>query len=171
MLFRIVFGKNKMNYNFRFAFRKVLGGRAFLHLLAFLCLGSVAFFGYPCHAEYSPELAQMLDQEVSSVERAMENLDAQSHPGVAALDPASSGVGMTDSSISPKPNYGPSSVYDGPGDDAWYMRNIWIRVRLWGGISIPGFASLSIIPEIEFLIQRPLPNGWAIYTPVVRRGG
>ncbi len=50
-------------------------------------------------------------------------------------------------------------------DESWYFQNLWIRSRLSVGFALPGLASIAVVPELEFLIQRDLPEEWQIYHP------
>lgn len=52
-----------------------------------------------------------------------------------------------------------------PSNEDWYFRRIWLRVRAKAGVSIPGISSLQLIPEVEFLWEKPYPDGWSKYKP------
>ena len=47
----------------------------------------------------------------------------------------------------------------------WYYRRFWLRFRPRVAVAIPGVAKLEIVPELETLWQRDLPEGWEPYKP------
>jgi hypothetical protein len=49
-------------------------------------------------------------------------------------------------------------------EDAWYFRRFWLRLRPKATISIPG-VKLTLVPEVEVLLERDLPDGWVAYKP------
>ncbi|MBI3556954.1 MAG: hypothetical protein HY074_11880 [Deltaproteobacteria bacterium] len=50
-------------------------------------------------------------------------------------------------------------------EEAWFLRNFFLRVKPRVTLAIPGLSKLEIIPEAEILWQRALPEGWAVYKP------
>lgn len=53
----------------------------------------------------------------------------------------------------------------GAGDnDSWYFRRFTLRVRPYVTFTA-GIAKLNVIPDIELLWERPLPDGWEPFKP------
>ena len=50
-------------------------------------------------------------------------------------------------------------------DEDWYARNFWIRIQPRVVFTIPAFVEIDLIPEMQMLVQRPFPGGWASYMP------
>ena len=50
-------------------------------------------------------------------------------------------------------------------NDSWLFRNLWLRLQIPVGFSIPGLSGFSATPEFEMLVQRNLPEGWGVYKP------
>ena len=50
-------------------------------------------------------------------------------------------------------------------EDSWYFRRFWLRVRPKFSFGVPGLTALEIVPELELLWQRDLPDGWKTYKP------
>ncbi len=50
-------------------------------------------------------------------------------------------------------------------DEAFMFRRFWLRLRPRAGLHVPGFATFDVVPEIEMLWERDLPNGWETYRP------
>lgn len=60
----------------------------------------------------------------------------------------------------------PEGAADAPeGNEAWTLQNFWLRMRPRGGFDMPGIGEALLIPELELLWQRDLPEGWELYTP------
>lgn len=51
-------------------------------------------------------------------------------------------------------------------EEDFYLRRFMMRVRAKVGIQIPVLAKFEVIPELELLWERPLPEGWRPYHPV-----
>lgn len=45
-------------------------------------------------------------------------------------------------------------------DDMFFLRRFWLRVRPKAIFSLPGLVKIQIIPELEMLWERPLPEGY-----------
>lgn len=56
-------------------------------------------------------------------------------------------------------------VLDGAQNEAYYLQNFLVRVRAQFGIEIPLFLKFLIVPEVELVFQRRLPEGWGSYKP------
>ncbi len=93
-------------------------------------------FSAATHAASVPELERFLDQEVGRLDDAVASADS---------------VRSTD--------------LPEPGNEAWFLRNFFLRVKPRVTLAIPGLTKLEIIPEAEMLWQRALPEGWAVYKP------
>lgn len=50
------------------------------------------------------------------------------------------------------------------GED-YMFRRFWFRLRGKVGLKAPGLAGLEVIPEVEMLWEKEVPDGWAIYKP------
>ena len=50
-------------------------------------------------------------------------------------------------------------------DDTYMLRRFWLRLRPKAGLKVPGFATFEVIPEIEMLWEKELPDGWETYRP------
>lgn len=74
---------------------------------------------------------------------------------VSSLDNALAGVEMGVNS--------PESLDDVNKSDTYFFRRFWLRLRPRVERDIPGFASLSIIPETELLWEQQTPEGWEMY--------
>lgn len=53
----------------------------------------------------------------------------------------------------------------GSEDDAFIFRRFWLRLRPRVGLHVPGFATFDVIPEVEMLWEKDLPDGWETYRP------
>ncbi len=51
------------------------------------------------------------------------------------------------------------------GEDKFIFRRFWLRVRAKVGLTIPELAALDLIPEIEMLWEKEVPEGWETYKP------
>lgn len=49
--------------------------------------------------------------------------------------------------------------------DDYFLRRFWLRLRPKVGLTVPELAALEIIPEIEMLWEKEVPEGWEIYKP------
>ena len=49
-------------------------------------------------------------------------------------------------------------------EDAWYFRRFWLRLRPKAAITLPG-VKLTLVPEVEMLLERDYPDGWGTYKP------
>lgn len=49
--------------------------------------------------------------------------------------------------------------------ESWYFRNFWLRLRPKFTIEVPWVAKFQVIPEVELLWQRALPEGYSNYKP------
>src|SRR4051812_32332264 len=45
-------------------------------------------------------------------------------------------------------------------ESTYFLRRFWLRIQAKAGVAIPGILKAQVIPEIEVLLERPLPNGW-----------
>lgn len=54
--------------------------------------------------------------------------------------------------------------YGGAGDE-YYLRRFWLRIRPKVGFKLPGTGKIQLIPEVELLWDRPLPESWTGYKP------
>ena len=48
-------------------------------------------------------------------------------------------------------------------DDMFFLRRFWLRVRPKAIFSLPGLVKIQIVPELEMLWERPLPEGYTGY--------
>jgi hypothetical protein len=48
--------------------------------------------------------------------------------------------------------------------DEWYFRRVWLRLRPRAVFQLPAL-KLSLIPEVEILLERDYPDGWSAYKP------
>mgnify|MGYP001568205842 CR=1 FL=1 len=71
---------------------------------------------------------------------------------VRSLESAFADVGPLDESISSQ-------------NEEFILRRFWLRVRPKVGLSIPGLAAFDIIPEVEMLWEKEVPEGWETYKP------
>jgi len=46
----------------------------------------------------------------------------------------------------------------------WFMENFYFRVRGKAGFDIPWFSKMELVPELEMVFQRPLPEGSKKYS-------
>lgn len=105
-------------------------------------IGFAAFFGMPCWSfantadSHDDALADYISQQLTGVEASLQD-------------------GAVDSAEPPAT----------PSNEDWYFRRIWLRVRAKAGVSVPGISSLQLIPEVEFLWEKPYPDGWSKYKP------
>jgi hypothetical protein len=49
--------------------------------------------------------------------------------------------------------------------EGWFFKDIYIRLQAKIGYEVPWIASFQIIPEVELVFLRPLPEGTVIYKP------
>ena len=68
---------------------------------------------------------------------------------------------MESSAIGKIPN--PAAPADDEADAPFFLRRFWLRVRPKAIFSLPGLVKIQIIPELEMLWERPLPEGWTGY--------
>lgn len=47
--------------------------------------------------------------------------------------------------------------------DGYFFRRFWLRIRPRAEFVVPGLAGLSVIPEVELLWEKPVPQNWEIY--------
>lgn len=50
-------------------------------------------------------------------------------------------------------------------DEEYFFRRFWLRLRGKVGIQLPGIYNLQVIPEMEMLFERTLPDGYTGYKP------
>ena len=50
-------------------------------------------------------------------------------------------------------------------DSMYFLRRFWLRVRAKAAFKIPGMVKIQVVPEVEVLWERPLPDGWTGYKP------
>lgn len=50
-------------------------------------------------------------------------------------------------------------------NESFYLQNFLLRVRAHFGIDVPLFLKFQIVPELELVFQRSLPEGWGSYRP------
>jgi hypothetical protein len=50
-------------------------------------------------------------------------------------------------------------------DEAWYYRRFWLRMRTPAGLDVPWLVKVQIVPEVQLLWERELPDGWGAYKP------
>lgn len=48
-------------------------------------------------------------------------------------------------------------------DEAFFFRRFWFRLRARVERDIPGLAGFSVVPEIELLWEKQVPDGWETY--------
>jgi hypothetical protein len=96
----------------------------------------LGFLSLSAQAQPSPELTRYLDEQIQTVELAVDT--SCTAPETAAADAS---------------------------QEDWYLRNFWLRVRPQFGITVAGFTKFQIVPEIEMLVQRPFADGWKAYKP------
>jgi hypothetical protein len=49
-------------------------------------------------------------------------------------------------------------------EDAWFFRRFWLRLRPKATFELPGL-KLTLVPEVELLLERDYPDGWGTYKP------
>ena len=49
--------------------------------------------------------------------------------------------------------------------DKMIYRNFFVRIQTRVGFSIPSILEVYIVPEVDMLWQRPVPDGWETYYP------
>lgn len=50
-------------------------------------------------------------------------------------------------------------------NESWYFQNLFLRLRPYFGVDVPIFAKFRVVPEVEMVFQRPIPQGWKSYRP------
>ncbi len=50
-------------------------------------------------------------------------------------------------------------------NEDFILRRFWLRVRAKVGLTVPGFANFEVIPDVEMLWEREVPDGWETYKP------
>ena len=87
-------------------------------------------------ASVMPDWVQFIDEEVTSASIALEQAAPETEATASCIE------------------------------EEFYLRRFWMRVRAKVGIQIPVLAKFEVIPEIEMLWERPLPEGWKPYHPI-----
>lgn len=94
-------------------------------------------------AEPVQALSNMIEQQLNSMQQAMAAPSSDPRVGQTVIE---RGAGETSGEV-------------------WYFKNFLLRARCEAGFSVPGFASLVVVPEAEFTFQHDIPDGMTPYTP------
>ncbi len=103
-------------------------------LALLLLLGSTYFYQQATAGEEKQSLADFFEQEVTALDNAVQTVPSES-----------------------------AVVTGRNGDDGYFFRRFWLRLRPRVERDIPGLAGFSIIPEAELLWEKQTPEGWEIY--------
>jgi hypothetical protein len=50
-----------------------------------------------------------------------------------------------------------------PLEDEFFFRRFWFRIRPKAIFSLPRLVKIQVVPEVELLWERALPDGWTGY--------
>lgn len=56
-------------------------------------------------------------------------------------------------------------VINTSNNTGWYFHQVRLRLRTFAKYTVPFFASIKVIPHLEFFWTRKPPKGWAPYKP------